>query len=381
MARPAFERRYPDLGARARANIALIRDVWDHTAFYTWLNEIRSEQTRDACLHAREDKLTGLQSKAYQIMAIELEKGIELEALARIFETINRTGVALNAFDLLVAKLYPTKFNLRDAWEQAKERHDLLRRFEPSELEILKLVSLLIRQVEGKKHSKGVRQGDLLALESELIVKYWDQSIDLYVSALDACGKFGMTASELVPSWAMVLGVAGCRMHLNEAATERWWKGRLVKQTFAQAANTKIVAEFDSLMKLEASAEDDEEDTELAALLDRPARANGLFTRGLIGLYIAKGAVDAVTGQPLSQCDQIAFRWIDSHGGINKLNSEAAIGRVIALAETSAKKIKRGTDVCSLPHGNQAILSHGLEVGSFARNENMIKAMLAEGGK
>src|SRR5690606_8982038 len=120
----------------------------------------------------------------YQIMAIELEQGIELEALARIFETINRTGVALNAFDLLVAKLYPSKFNLRDEWERARDQFSILARFDPDELEILKLLSLLIRKELGRKHSKGVRQGDLLALDPKLIVEFWPRAIELYAKAL-----------------------------------------------------------------------------------------------------------------------------------------------------------------------------------------------------
>lgn len=366
--RSIFEKKYPDLESRARAGLALIKDIWDQPAFFSWLAEIRSEQLKDDFIQARQDNLAGLQSKVYQIMAIELERGIELEALARIFETINRTGVALTAFDLLVAKLYPTKFNLREAWEQAKERYENLLRFDPNELEILKLISLLIRKNEGRQYSKGVRQGDLLALDPALLVRYWEDAVDLYALALDECKKFGVTTSELVPSWSMILGVAGCLLYQVGGQTEVWWKDRLRRQVFAQAANTKIVAEFDSCMALDIVEDEIGEGADWFNFLEKPARANGLLTKGVLGLFVAREAIDALTGEKISMSDQVAIRWVDKDGEIKKLTSEGPIGRAIVLSEASAKKIKKGTKVLDLPYGGQAAESQGLSAFEYIRD-------------
>ena len=56
---------------------------------------------------SRTERLGYLLGGRYRTSATLMRKGIELEALARIFETINRTGVKLDAFDLMVSVLYP----------------------------------------------------------------------------------------------------------------------------------------------------------------------------------------------------------------------------------------------------------------------------------
>ncbi len=365
--RSKFEKDYPDLGSRARKGIALIKDIWEHPTFFTWLGEIRSERTREDWIRLREDRLSGLQAKVYQIMAIELEQGIELEALARIFETINRTGIALNAFDLLVAKLYPTKFNLREAWEKAQEDFPVIKKLAPSELEILKLISLLIRKNKGKQASKGVRQGDLLKLEAEEIIRHWDEGVAIYADALGLASRYGIYSAELVPSWSMILGLAGCLLHLKPTEYDKWWKRRLMTQYFSQGANTKIVTEFDNLMRPSTIDTLGVEDSDPADLLARSARANGLYTRGLLGLYIATGAIDPVSGEPLIKSDAIALRHVTDKGEIRKLSSEDSIARVIALSNSSAEKLKKGTIISGLAFGEAAAESQGIDSRSWAR--------------
>lgn len=369
--RPRFEKLYPDIFSRAKSGIALVKDIWDHSEFFSWLSEVRSNETKEKYIRLREDRLTGLQSKVYHIMAIELEQGIELEALARIFETINKTGIPLNAFDLLVAKLYPTTFNLRDAWDQAKEKHDVLVRFEPDELEVLKLISLLIRKNKGRKFSKGVRQGDLLTLESTLIIEYWNEAVDLYARTLKEMARFGVTATGFVPNWAMVLGMAGCLLNLNDKETDIWWSSRLCRQTFAQAANTKIVAEFDSQMQGETG-----EGYDPAELLSKPARANGLFTRGLLAMVSANGGLDPLTGKPLLKCDKVAFLWVGPSGEIRRLTADDDIAGVLAMSEDAGKTKLKGINIKNLEFGVQALQSQGIETVEFKRTASFTRKIL-----
>lgn len=375
--RDRFQERYPSVAARAAAGIALIKDVWEHSAFFAWLNEIHPESVRENYILQREERLAGLQSKVYQITAIELERGIELGALARIFETINRTGVALNAFDLLVAKLYH-KFNLRDEWTSATESHDVLARFSPDELEVLKLISLLVRKEHGKRFSRGVRQGDLLALDSDLIIQTWHRSVDLYTRALLECRRFGVTSRDLVPSWSMVLGVAGCLNEPKRVDIASWWKDRLLRQTFAQAANTKIVSEFDLSMEIGAHRSIAEDETDPMQLLNKPARANGLFTRGLLALIAANGGRDPVSSKPLSEIDHIALRYIEPTGEIKKLAAESPIRSVIAMAESSSKKLKKGANARDLPD-LAALHTQGIDPHNFCRNADFTRQLFKQG--
>jgi hypothetical protein len=375
--RTKFEKNFPNLRARAHAGIALIKDVWDHPDFFSWLNGVENDEMRTKFIRLREDHLTGLQSKVYHMMAIELDQGIELEALARIFETINRTGVALNAFDLLVAKLYPTTFNLRNAWAEAQSTHDVFRRFNPSELEILKLVSLLIRRREGKRFARGVRQGDLLALESGLIIAYWPEAVWLYAKALYACLDVGVVSNDVLPSWAMVLGMAGCLLDSREVDKVAWWKKHILNQTFAQAANTKIVAEFDSFMAGEVGSLADSEEADPTLWLSKPARINGLFTKGMLALIVANGGRDPLTGILLSQCTQVAQRCVDQDGQLRKVGAEDLISNIILVADNNEKSIFPVGDIRKFENGKIGLLSQGIDILALKRTPTYMHKIFA----
>jgi len=164
-----FYKNYPSVADRATHELALISDVWDSEQFYAWLDKLNDTNKKINHVILRDKRLAGLQSKVYKVATIQLEQEINLEALARIFETLNRTGVRLSAFDLMVAVLYPSGFKLRDEWDSAKSKHEILRTLNVEAIEILKLTALIVRTTLGRGESAGVRQGDLLHIKRHLI--------------------------------------------------------------------------------------------------------------------------------------------------------------------------------------------------------------------
>lgn len=58
----------------------------------------------------------------YQVFIHQMESNESLEAICRIFETINNTGMSLDTFDLVVAKTYSTSYNLREQLERMVEQ-------------------------------------------------------------------------------------------------------------------------------------------------------------------------------------------------------------------------------------------------------------------
>lgn len=376
MPRLAFEKQYSDLRTRAGKGIALVKDVWEATSFYEWVGHIRSNERRMQYLKLRDERLPGFHSNVYQVMAIELEEGIGLEALARIFETINRTGVALNAFDLLVAKLYPSNFMLRERWDQALRASPMLRHFDPNELEIMKLISLLIRRDLGSKASKGVRQGDILNLKVEHIIQKWDTAVELYICALKRMLSFGVVCRDLVPSWSMVLGLAGTETWLSEAQAFAWWKNAIMRQSFAQSANTKIVSEFDSQMKNESPGQ--EEHLTAEELLRKSIRANGLLAKGFASLMIHKGARDPISGQLLMTSSSVLMKTVDEEGIL--LNSKASdtIRNLLLISGESEKQVT-GTSLVGSLHWKSALLSQGIDPVMLTRSAEYATATF-EGG-
>lgn len=379
--RKVFEKNYPTIEARAKSKLALIKDVWDLENFYAWLNQLESDSIRSQCVSLREEKLPGLHAKVYKIMAIVLDQSIQLEALARIFETLNRTGVALNAFDLMVATLYPSGFRLRDEWERAQELHSIIPKFSPDELEPLKLIALLVRANLGKKMSRGVRQGDLLRLDRSEIRKNWREAIDLYAAALDYCSKhFGVTCAEVIPSWAMILGVCGwIRFHKNpDRAIHAWWKSRLRTQYYSQAANTRIVADFDIIATQSAESHDFDTAADHYAV-DTPSKANGLLMRGMGAQLINSGAIDIFTGAPLSSSEKVVFRAISSTGILRRLNSSDILESTIIVSADADRRLGTTTQLSQL--GEAAALAlerQGITGPTFKRSPEYFDSLFSE---
>ncbi|MCD2517302.1 DUF262 domain-containing protein [Massilia sp. G4R7] len=382
--RSKFERQYPDVKSRAKGMVALVTDLWEISKFYEWMRFVPENIDTSQVIHLRQTRLGGLQSKVYDVFAIVLEQDIDLEALARIFETINRKGVDLDAFELLVAKLYPHGFNLKEEWEKAREEFRILGDFDPDEkhkLELLKLVSLIIRISEGKKFSRGVRQGDLLALSKENISTYWRDGVSLMAETLQfAKLNFGVISPELLPNWAMIHGLAGLIKFHRYDATEAWWRNSLIEQHYAQAANTKIVAHWDILRTGAFTVEKVQIGEDKAReILAKPAGANGLLNKGLLALIYKGGALDPLTNKPLQSSQRIAFRSISSDGVIRRIRSVDKISQIIMLSDEGDKKIGRQI-LASDPKVSQlALSSQGLDLGTYERVEAFLINVLQSG--
>lgn len=78
----------------------------------------------------------------YEVPYILLEGQEGIEAICRIFETINSTGTRLTTFDLAVARYFPDP-DLRDMYESARASHPVLSDFEVDGERILQTIVLL----------------------------------------------------------------------------------------------------------------------------------------------------------------------------------------------------------------------------------------------
>ena len=65
----------------------------------------------------------------YEFPVVDIEAPANKDDVARIFERVNRTGLLLNTFDLMVARVYEDRWNLRERWEDARLSSDLIDHF------------------------------------------------------------------------------------------------------------------------------------------------------------------------------------------------------------------------------------------------------------
>lgn len=136
--RVKFDREYPDVSAEAKNGIIRINRLFFDDRFAEWLRYI-DEDRHGEMYRLRGSSLAGLREGSYSIPTIRLEGEVPLAVVAKIFETTNRGAMVLDAFDLMVARLYPREFNLREEWKKAQDRYGFHPRMA---LEALQIISL-----------------------------------------------------------------------------------------------------------------------------------------------------------------------------------------------------------------------------------------------
>lgn len=114
----------------------------------------------------------------YHFPVVTLSEKTAPDALCTIFETLNRTGVKLSAFELLTARFWPEEINLRSLWDQARTAHPILDDFGVDPYYVLMAIALASRKTPSCK------RGEVLNLSASDIKDWWDRVIDGFVAGL-----------------------------------------------------------------------------------------------------------------------------------------------------------------------------------------------------
>lgn len=253
---------YGDVDALDEAIVTVSRDTWekqaslsgkllpfsalrDAPAFYEW----RDSQEFDP--HFREwvtgvyrDHLSKIQS--CRVPSVIVSSSISPKAVARVFERVNRTGMKLGAFDLMVAKSYSPSFNLRAAWEAAQHEHpSLSRMLQEDGLPILSAIAL--------RFSGDVRQSAVLDLTRAQLENEWDTAVDHYVAAVEFVEKeFGLADPSWVPYKQMLTVLAALNYAHPLAELRReliaWFWTTGFAGRYDAASNTRAAADYHALL-------------------------------------------------------------------------------------------------------------------------------------
>lgn len=188
----------------------------------------------------------------YEVPYILLEGQEGIEAICRIFETINSTGTRLTTFDLAVARYFPDP-DLRDMYESARASHPVLSDFEVDGERILQTIVLLEKNTEPSRSKQ-------LGLTRDDIHRYWDKAVTALVAAI----KWAQTECGLEPRYyvgeSQLVALAGVLAGLSPAEQKKFlvekrdqlvqWFFSNVLQSGFRATNYRIFTHYKSLQKL-----------------------------------------------------------------------------------------------------------------------------------
>lgn len=132
----------------------------------------------------------------YEFPVIRLSKEMPIEAVCKIFETINTTGLKLSAFDICVAKFMRQGLNLKERMDDIVKNDSILNNiFSDDETLFLQAIALLA--------NKSPKANTLPKnLEKYDIEKWWDKAISGFkttVEILDGIGVGLKRDLELLP--------------------------------------------------------------------------------------------------------------------------------------------------------------------------------------
>lgn len=120
----------------------------------------------------------------YEFPVVILPKELTLDAVCKVFQTINSTGLKLSAFDICVAKFMRQNIRLKDKVEDAKRNSYVKLVLDNEETLILQAIALLSDKTPKK---------NLLAdtLDRNDIETYWDRAIDGMRETMELLDGFG----------------------------------------------------------------------------------------------------------------------------------------------------------------------------------------------
>ena len=189
---------------------------------------------------------------SYQFPVVTLLGTTGPEAVCTIFETLNRTGMKLTAFDLLTARFWPQQINLRGEWEYAQDKYPILKEMEIDPYYLLQALSLCARPTPGCK------RGEVLDLKRDDFRTWWPTVAESYANAMEIlqeeCGVF---APKWLPYAAMPIPMAavlakfastvGPATGTYRARLIRWYWCSVLNQTYENPPNSQAAKDFNEI--------------------------------------------------------------------------------------------------------------------------------------
>ncbi len=189
----------------------------------------------------------------YRFPVVTLSDDTPADAVCTIFETLNRTGVKLTAFELLTARFFAHELNLRTYWEDARAEHPILDDFAIDPYAILQAITLRANR------PVTIKLKALMNLTSGQVKSGWKPVVSALAEALtflgDECGVMApkwLPYGSVLPAMAAALADRPLKDRANggvrRAKLKRWFWCACLGQVYEAAAGRKAELDYEQLV-------------------------------------------------------------------------------------------------------------------------------------
>lgn len=254
----------------------------------------------------------------YQFPVTTLGSETSLDAVCTIFETLNRTGVKLSVFDLLVARGYAQGVELRALNEEVRASYRLLDDFEIDPYYILQVVATWVKGNPTRSTVLG------LNVKSDIEPNWNDAARFLHESLKMLQTECGILSKKFVPYRTMLLTMAAAWRAIDAATgpevgarrekLRRWFWCATFAQRYETQSNTRTQNDVPELIKWMSSAgpaPDVTQTGDLRSFRQISSNTQALYSAAL-ALSLRNHPLDFHIGQPLT-LSRIATDQIDDH--------------------------------------------------------------------
>lgn len=284
--REAWDTQYP-LRRQAVEHVVPLYSLSSPSDYFEWRDNVTEEAPATDRRELR-GRLTDLYKNLlsrihdYSFPAVVLQSELPIEAISRIFERINRTGLRLTTFDLMVARTYSSGWNLREEWEQARVEYPILTDFFDDGLPALQIVSLVSPRSD-------IRQPAVLQMDPVFVQQHFGDACRSLSDGLQwLVSSCGVRSPTWVPYGIMPIVVGSLAFNerplMGDTQLTRWFWLSVLTQRFDVASSTLAASDYQEFLsgsEPEFAALDSGHLTVVARpLLDATKRKMGAFWRG-----------------------------------------------------------------------------------------------------
>ena len=255
----------------------------------------------------------------YHFPVVTLPEETPIDAVCKMFETLNRRGVKLTVFELLMARSFANDVSLRTLWETAKEENPILEQFDIDPYYVLQIISLL---------SGGtLRRSEILEIESVIVSQYWKAATESLSSSIEFLRRnCGVLTPSLLPyntmlvplasAWARTREIKGPQEAVRREKFEQWFWASVFSQAYENSPSSRAVSDFKDLNAWVQGNE--KEPYGLRALHFNPSmffeitpKQRALY-RGVLALIASNNALDFHNAEKLT-FDYLEKNKVDDH--------------------------------------------------------------------